>query len=260
MELVKRTIKVGNSAGVLLPREYLNSQVKIILEPRNVAKDVIEILLEEKLLPETIGVYITGSYARGEQSVNSDIDVLVVTNKIERKITKEKYEILLVTKKTLDNQLKNNILPLLPMIKEAEAIINRKLLDSYKNTKLTKKNLRGYFEIVKSGLKVNKSAINVHIDMESDYVSDAIAYSLVLNLRSSYIVDCLIKNKIWSKKGLINLIKKITGSNKSYEGYQRVKTKKKLGEKLAVDEATLLYEYTLSNLNKQERWLKARRG
>jgi len=31
MELIKRTIKVGNSAGVLLPKEFLNTEVKVLL-------------------------------------------------------------------------------------------------------------------------------------------------------------------------------------------------------------------------------------
>ena len=47
MELIKQTIKVGNSAGVLLPKQYLNSKVKIILEPLNIEKDVLDIVGEE---------------------------------------------------------------------------------------------------------------------------------------------------------------------------------------------------------------------
>ena len=79
MELIKTTVKVGNSAGVLLPKKYLNSQVKIILEPLNIEKDVIEILMDEKILDKIMGIYIIGSYAREEQTIESDIDILVIT-------------------------------------------------------------------------------------------------------------------------------------------------------------------------------------
>ena len=49
MELIKNTIRVGNSAGVLLPKEFLNTQVKVVLQPLNIEKDVIEILSKEIL-------------------------------------------------------------------------------------------------------------------------------------------------------------------------------------------------------------------
>ena len=50
MELIKNTIRVGNSAGVLLPKEFLNTQVKIVLQPLNIEKDILDILMEEKML------------------------------------------------------------------------------------------------------------------------------------------------------------------------------------------------------------------
>jgi len=253
MELIKTTIKVGNSAGVLLPKKYLNSQVKIFLEPLNIEKDVLEILMDEGILKEIMGAYITGSYAREEQTIESDIDILIITSKTEKRIKKEKYDLLLVTKETLEEQLKNNIMPLLPMIKEAKPIINKNLLEDYKNTKLTKKNLKPYLEITKSGLKVCKAAINLEKDLESKNASDAIAYSLILNLRSLYIVNSLIKNKTWGNKELISLIKKITGSNSAYEGYIRVKSEKKLKEQLPMGEATLLHKYVLENLKEQQK-------
>jgi len=88
MELIKTTIRVGNSAGVLLPKKYLNSQVKIILEPLNIEKDVIDILMKENLLTDVMGVYLTGSYAREEQNIESDIDILVITSNINKKIVR----------------------------------------------------------------------------------------------------------------------------------------------------------------------------
>ena len=49
MELIKETIRVGNSAGVLLPKEFLNTKVKIVLQPLNIEKDILEILLENNI-------------------------------------------------------------------------------------------------------------------------------------------------------------------------------------------------------------------
>lgn len=253
MELIKTTVKVGNSAGVLLPKKYLNSQVKILLEPLNIEKDVLDILMEENLLKEVMGIYITGSYARGEQSIESDIDILVITSKTEKRIKKGKYDLLLVTKETLEEQLKNNIMPLLPMIIETKPIINKNLIEGYKNTKLTKRNLRWHFEIGKSGLKVNKAAIKIDKEMESKNVYDAIAYSLVLHLRSMYIVGKLVKKKPWSNKELISIIIKVTGSKLAYEGYQRVKADNRRLENLPIDQAEKLYNYILKEIKIQEK-------
>src|SRR3990167_8964570 len=111
MELIKRTIKVGNSAGVLLPKKWLNSQVKVVLSPLNIEKDVLDILMEEKLLNEILGVYLIGSYSRGEQTIESDIDILVITDNLEKRIKKERYDLLLIAKKTLEEQLERNNTP-----------------------------------------------------------------------------------------------------------------------------------------------------
>ena len=253
MELIKTTVKIGNSAGVLLPRKYLNSQVKIVLEPLNIEKDVLDILMEEGILNRVLGAYVIGSYARNEQEIESDVDILVITSDINKRIKREKYDLLLVTKETLEKQLKNNIIPLLPMLTEAKSIINKELLTKYKNIKLTKKNLKWYLEVTKSGLKVNKAALKIASESESKYISDAIAYSLVLHLRSLYIVNQLLKNKLWSNKELIKIIKKITGSKIAYEGYLRVKADKKPKEQLPMNEAALLLEYISDKLKEQEK-------
>ena len=76
-ELVKQVVRVGNSAGVILPREWLNAKakVKLVGEPLNIKKNVLEILAP--YLGDVIGIYIVGSYAREEETERSDVDVLV---------------------------------------------------------------------------------------------------------------------------------------------------------------------------------------
>ena len=253
MELIKRTVRVGNSAGVLLPKKWLHSQVKVVLSPLNIERDVLDILIEENVLNEILGVYLIGSYSRGEQTIESDVDILVITTDLEKRIKKEKYDLLLVAEKTLERQLDSNIMPLLPMIKEAKTIINKSLLESYKNSKLTRKNLRWHIEIIRSGLKVSRAALNLENEVDSKYASDAVAYSLVFYLRSLYIVESLMKNKKWNNKDLINLVKKITGSKLAYEGYVRVKANRKREKRLPLDQAEKLHEYISNKLKDQEK-------
>jgi len=259
MELVKPTIRVGNSAGVLLPKEWLNMNVKVVLQPLNVEKEILEILLKEGILQEVEGVYLVGSYARKEETFESDIDVLVITNNLDKNIKEGKYEIICVSKKQFEKQLETNILPILPMLVESKVIINKNLKESYLNSSLTGKNLRWHIETTKKMMKKVKEDIEFSrkIGMK---ISDASAYSLVLRLRTLYIINCLRKNKSWSKKEFLRLIKKISGSLTVYYEYLRVKKKdKKLQNKLPIDEAEKLMDYINKEMSELEKWLKEKK-
>ena len=105
MEIIRKAVRVGNSAGVLLPKKWLNATVKVVLEPLNIEKDVLEIIANEGLLKKTFGAYIVGSYARNEQNIDSDVDILVVTSGVNKKIVRGKYEIIFISKEEVQRQL-----------------------------------------------------------------------------------------------------------------------------------------------------------
>jgi len=251
-EIIKNTIKFGNSAGVLLPKRYLNSTVKITLEPLNIEKDILRILAEEKLLKDVLGVYIVGSYARKEETFESDVDVLVITNNINKKIKTGKYEIICVSKEEVERQLVENIFPLLPMIKEAKTIINDNLIKEHINSPLTKKNIKWHIDTTKSAMRVVKEYIKLAEEMEGE-VSDAASYSLILRLRTLYIIDCLSKNKLWKKEEFLNLIKKISGSLIAYERYIDSKNNNSKKCKLPIEEAKKLMDYINKKVKEIER-------
>ncbi len=253
-ELVKPIVRVGNSAGVLLPREWLNgtARVELLKKPLNLNKEILEIL--EPYLEDTLGVYLTGSYARGEETERSDIDVLVITNKTNKQIKNGKYNIILILKDNLEETLNNNILPILPMLIEAKPIMNAELTKGYRDTPLTKKNMAYYIETTKSALGVNKAIIESDKEL-SKGCSDAVAYSLILRLRSYYIIDCIINGKKWNNKELIGLIKSVSGSEAAYEGYIRGKDKKKQTQELPTEEAEKIYIYVERGIKKHEEWL-----
>ncbi len=256
-ELIKPVVKVGNSAGVILPKNWINgkARIELIEKPLDIKKDILEIL--EPYLQDIEGVYLIGSYARGEQTKESDVDVLVITNKINKKIKKGKYELILIQKDKIEIALESNIIPILPMLKEAKPLVNSSLIKEYQTTKLTKKNLKWHIELTKSALNVNKEIIKLDKETNSDS-SDGIAYSLILRFREAYIVDCLIKNKIPKKKELIDLIKRTSGSLKAYEGYLRTKNNEKDKNELPVQEAKKLYEYVCKKIDEQEKWAKTK--
>lgn len=252
MELIKNTIRVGNSAGVLLPKEFLNTQVKIVLQPLNIEKDVLDILIDEKILKNVLGCYLIGSYARKEQTINSDIDILVITDKINKKIEKGKYEITCISKEEVERQLEENILPILPMIKEAKTIINEDLINGYINSPLTKKNLKWHIETTKSAMNVVKEYIKL-AEEKGGMVNDAASYSLILRLRTLYIIDCLKKDKLWRNEEFLDLIKKISGSLIAYERYIDSKNNNSKKSKLPAEEAEKLMDYINKKIKEVEK-------
>lgn len=258
-ELIKPIVRVGNSAGVLLPREWLNGKARIELveKPLDIKKDIFEIL--DPYLEEVVGIYLVGSYARGEETKESDVDVLVITNKINKDIKVGKYEIILISKDIMENSLKKDALPILPMLHEAQVIMNKELIEGYKKYKLSRENLKKRIELCRSALAVNKEMINLDKEWPSNS-ADAVAYSLVLNLRTVYIINKLRNNKKTSNVEIKSLINRVSGSLKSYEGYLRTKKNKKSKEDLPVKEAEKLYNYTSKELEKIEKWLAERRG
>lgn len=257
-EIVKKTIRVGNSAGVLLPKEWLNTEVKIVLQPLNIEKDILDILRNENKLDETGGVYLIGSYSRGEQTIESDVDVLVITNKINERIKRGNYDILFIDKEEVENQLKNNALPILPMLKEAKIIINKNLIKEYLNTKLNWKNLKWHIETTIKMMREVLEDIKFAKKTNSN-VSDASAYSLILRLRTLYIIDCLRKNKTPKTKELLSLIKRISGSDMAYQRYMQTKNHNSSESKLLIMGAEKLRNYILNNIGETKKWLKEKK-
>ena len=145
--------------------------------------------------------------------------------------------------------LSRNIIPLLPMLKEAKSILNSALLETLKKVKLSAENTKIALELADSALEVNKKFIE--LARENGWkLGDAIAYSLILNLRIVYTIDCLKAGKVCKKSQLVSLAKKISGSGNAYEGYLRVKDGKKRMDELFVSEAERLYDYVSSRVKR----------
>ena len=250
MELIKTAIKVGNSAGVILPRKYLNSQVKIVLEPLNIEKDVLEILMGEGMLTKVLGVYLVGSYARGEQTIESDIDLLVITSDINKRIAHGRYEIICISKAEIERQLKENALPILMMIKESKVIINQELIENYKNYKLNEKNIKWHINTTKSRIKAIAEDVKLYKKVNEKYMSDNIAYIIILRLRTLYIIERIKKNKTYKKKDFLKLVRDLSGSLRAYEGYIRSKNNEKVKKELPISEVEKITDYIIKNIKK----------
>ena len=248
---IKKTVRAGNSSAVILPRAWLDKEVRVELIKKTSEKilfDVLEILKKHLKIKEIIGIYLTGSYARGEEEQNSDIDILVLTKEIDREIINEGiYNILIISLELLKQKLENDLFPVAQMIKEAEPLINSEYLNSIE-VKATKKNTKWYLDTSKDKLKIIKEVLNK--EKNKKYLSDIIAYTLVLRIRTLYIIEKLIKNEKYSKKEFIKLIKNISNGVNSYERYLAVKNNREEEHKADIEEVKRLCGYLDKQLQK----------
>ncbi|MBI2105715.1 nucleotidyltransferase domain-containing protein [Candidatus Woesearchaeota archaeon] len=249
--MIKQAIKVGNSAGILLPRKYLGSLIEVNIKTPSI-QDIKKQILEKTgpYLEEINGIYLTGSYARNEEKSDSDVDVVIISdNKILLKM--ENYHLICLEYNQLLKEMKESIIEYYPMLLEAKPIINKAVLKSLLAIPLTKNNLKYHLESCKSALKVIKKALETE---EKDLiVNDAVIYSLILRLRSIYLVDAILNKKIGSIKGFIEYSKSIDSIEKLYDIYRKLKNDKKVKIDFDVNDIEQCYKFVYEKLIDQEK-------
>lgn len=254
---IKKAIKAGNSSAVVLPRSWLNKEVRVELfrkTPEIILSDVINIARKYVDIKEIIGIYLVGSYARGEEDDSSDIDMLVITKNVDKQMINEGiYNLLIVSSMLLKQKLDNDLFPIGQMLKEAKPILNSDYLDSIE-VKVTKKNTKWYLETTKDKLKIIKKILD-RIKNKKD-ISDLVAYTLVLRIRTLCIIKKLILNEDYSKREFIKIIKKISEGTNAYEGYLAVKKSQQEKNRITFDETERLYKYLLDQLLEVKKILK----
>lgn len=235
-ELIKKAFRLGNSAGVILPIEWRDKSVFVKLIDKSISQDVIEILEENDWLKGTIAIFLAGSYARGEETEESDIDILVVTDNIDKQVKIGKYELFLISKSKFENSIIKSLY-LSSLVNEARVILNDDFLKRYKD-KIKGILIKKSIEDIKSVTRINEKVIE--IDAETGQkVDDGTLYSLVLRLRELYLIECLKKSTNPSKKEFLDLIKRVA-SEESYNAYLRIKNNLKPKKLIAVEEARAL--------------------
>jgi len=242
--ITKQTREVGTSAGVLLPRSWLNKQVVVTLfEPskEKVAQDIIKYLFEHNLNEEVKGIYLFGSYSRGDFDFDSDIDILIITQNTNKIIKHNNYEILLVSESSFSKNLPNN-LNYLSILKEGRVIFNKELIEKYR-IKKHKFNIKKSLPEIERVFKINKDALKMCKENNMN-IPDGIVYSMVLRLRELYLIKCLFSNKIYHKKDFLELV-----GDKVYSAYLRIKRNEKELNNLSPDELIRI-------LDLSEKWLK----
>ena len=247
---IKKTVKAGNSSAVILPKAWLDKEVRVELIKKThetMLQEVINIVKEDASLEEIIGVYLVGSYARGEEDRNSDVDILVISANTDiEMISKGIYNIFFMSEGLLKWKLESDLFPIGQMIREARPLINASYLKSIK-IEVTEKNVRWYLDTTKKKLDLIEKILALY---RRERVSDKVAYSLILRARTLYIMQKLILNHEYSKKDFKELIAKVSGSNNTYNAYLSVKAGLEDTNNARKEETEKLYFYLRKQLER----------
>ena len=193
MQIIKKVIKVGNSAGVLLPKQWYGgaARVELIKKPLNVNEDIIKIL--NPYLQSIIGLYLVGSYSRNEQTKGSDIDVIAISEDLTKEIVQKDYHISIYPLSNIERTVKEHPILILPRLLEAIPIINKTLLS---NLKRSETNLKSISEFIRETLRIINLDKNLIELNKSDIAQNEVIYSLMLRLRGIFIARNIIKKQI----------------------------------------------------------------
>lgn len=134
-QFFRRAVKVGNSAGVLLPKALLGSQVlvRIVNPPLNLKRDTLRIL--EPMLEDLLGIFLISSPENSAvtagntaEKIAKKAEILAVSTLTQTKtIEKGNYKIdivpLLILKKSIKEKPQTR-----EKIAKAKPILNKRLL------------------------------------------------------------------------------------------------------------------------------------
>lgn len=247
MEIMREVSRWGNGAGILLPREWMGNQVKVILIDRTleIKKEVFNIL--EPYLDDIVGIYLVGSYARGEETADSDIDILVLSNKIKKELISSKYNVSIIPLESLRKTLHGDYPELvLPRLLEARVILNKRLLEELKNINLKKNAFREFFKDTKRIININREIIKKEEQNSNLTKSASLAYSVILRLRGLFLIKCILNKTKYTSKAFENWVTQ--GIDKSsfteiYQAYVNFKNKKKPSIQLKIVDLSKLIHF-----------------
>lgn len=248
MKTVTKTVKrYGNSGGVYLPAEWIGGEVKIELlkEPLDPKIDILGKLPLEHI----ISVILYGSYARGEMTKYSDVDIILVVDDTEAKIPselKQKYDIQIKTSKQIRNAMAHDPIFYKSIKDGSTAIINRQFLEGLKETKLNLDGVRIHIDLAESSLGIVKTFAENYEDLTD------LIYSIIMRLKEMLIIDCLFSNKKYTTKLLMGEILKHISSSEARDVmnvYRSIRDNKKYTKKVLEETVIKLISLLEANID-----------
>jgi len=233
-QIVKTVVKSGNGGAVWVPKNWLGQEVVVILpqKPKLELRESIIHLLEP-YLKDIISVFIYGSYARHEDTKDSDIDIMVITEKpVKINIKEPKLEITVFEFDKFKKAIEKYPVMYYQMVQGAEPLINSNILEELKEIQINKENFKNYLNETKEHVKSSKEFLELDkLDSES-IKSYSVLYSTILRLKGVFIIKCISSKDNFSNKKFKKWLTKQGISNNEFEhaysAYREVRDNKKV--------------------------------
>ncbi len=239
-QVTKKVVNSGNGGCVWLPKAWVGNEVIVILPKtgeQDIKHEILRLLGDS--LPYVHAVFLYGRFARDEQEQDSDIDVLVVVNdnvKIKLPIfaiNSHKVDIKTIELGKLRSTIEKNPIMYLSILKEAKPILNSALLEELRKIKIDKKRFKWFLDDTEEHIKSNREFIELDKLDGNRLKSYAVAYSLILRLRGSYLIECVIRNKPYFNKEfaefvVVNSKISLREFNEIYSAYKLIRDDKKI--------------------------------
>jgi len=219
--MIKEAKPFGNGAQILVSKEWIGKKVVLELKDKTIEDIKEDILPRIRDLNSVASIVLIGSYVRKEQSDDSDIDIVIFcTKKPELKLYN--YHIVLINVNKLEEEINMNPALFKSILDEGVVILNESFL---KNINIKSRYIKEHKKECLNAYFLNKRFIE--LDKKQNMVSESVVYSIILRLRSLFI----LKNKYSFKEFKIWLIKKgINEFDKLYEIYKFVRDGKEIKE------------------------------
>ena len=231
-QIRKKVARSGNGGAVWVPKDWLGEEIIItrIETPKlSLEEELINIILPH--LKDVSGIFLYGSYARKEETKDSDVDILVIAkNKFKIEKTK-RFDINVIEVKKIKEAVQKNPF-IYAIINEAKPIINSYLLEELKQSKRDFKYFIKWFkETTHDSIKITNEFIDLD-KMESNYiVSYNVIYSLILRLKGIFLIKSILEDKEFSNLSFKRFITQFISESefrKLYEVYRFIRNDKKL--------------------------------
>ena len=262
MRMIKKAVMIGNGAAVYVPKEYSGKEIVVVLPEGldGIRKRVLSGLIE--FMPNILGVYLYGSYARGEQTIESDVDILIITEEKDDKIKNlfNDIEVRVLTLDGIKSSINNFPAIIVPILRDSKSFLNPVLLDELKNLKFNFKKFNWHFQESKRIIKI----IEKFVEIDEEDIAVSHVYSLIMRFRVLYMIEGLLKNKSFSnvaiKKSLLKRGLSEENYNRFYSVYQRVREDEDVNEKVDKNEIVqlieILKEYLVEIQNETKKKIK----
>ena len=257
----KEVVGFGNGSIVYTPKKWIGKSVLVVLErkPMDVGGAVLEALKPHLCRVE--GIFLFWSHARGEQTAESDIDVLVICDKRIPLKKVGKFDFLVNSKEDFISQYKtDNSLYFYQILAEAEPIMNESLLEELKRVK-PRPDFKAFLESTLGAFKSVHELLEAYRRQgKKSLDSNACIYSLVLRMRTLYLFQCFHKKRAFSSSGLRKMIECHGFSGKKtgdiLEAYRAERDHRKPKSKILLSDAEKLFSAAKLEFLKTEGMLK----